>query len=92
VAAGAGRADLLAYLAQAELERGRFSKAAAHARRAVALDPNLAEAYAYLGFAQSEAGRKREALTAYRQYLELAPRGRYAEDVRAIVRAGAGEH
>jgi hypothetical protein len=77
--------DLLALLARLELERGAFAKAASRARRAIALDPNLAEAYAYLGFAEAEAGRRREAMAAYRRYLALAPRGSYAEDVRAIV-------
>jgi hypothetical protein len=82
--------DLLALLARLELERGAFAKAATRARRAIALDPNLAEAYAYLGFAEAEAGRRREAMAAYRRYLALAPRGSYAEDVRAIVHENGG--
>jgi hypothetical protein len=93
LAGGAERPDLLALLAELELERGHFAQAAARARRAIALDPKLPEAYAYLGFAEAEAGGRREALAAYRKYLALAPRGRYAADVRAIVRdAGAETH
>jgi hypothetical protein len=52
---------------------------------ALALDPRLAEAYAYLGFAEAEAGRREAALAAYRQYLALAPHGRLAHDIQAIV-------
>ncbi len=84
--AGALRADLFASSAERALEGGDFAKAAARARRALILDPKLAEAYAYLGFAEGEAGRERQAAIAYRRYLSLAPAGRFADDVRAILR------
>ena len=64
-----------------------YSRARSWARKALALDPRLPEAYAYLGFVEDQAGRRDEAMTAYRLYLELAPRGRYADDIRSIVAA-----
>jgi DNA-binding response OmpR family regulator len=77
---------IAATLAHAELDRGNNASAGEWARKAVGLDPTLAEAYAYLGFVAEEAGRRREARSAYRRYLELAPRGPYAQDITAILR------
>jgi CheY-like chemotaxis protein len=77
--------DLMAILAHAELDRGNYDRARKWARRALALDPRLADAHAYLGFIEDQAGRRDQAMAAYRAYLRLAPRGRYAEDIRAIV-------
>jgi DNA-binding response OmpR family regulator len=79
-------AVIAATLAHAELDRGNNASAGEWARKAVALDPTLAEAHAYLGFVAEEAGRRREARAAYRRYLELAPRGPYAPDITAILR------
>jgi hypothetical protein len=78
----------MAMLAHAELDRGNFSRAGRWARKALALDPKLPEAYAYLGFVEDQAGRRDQATTAYRAYLRLAPEGQYADDLRAIVGAG----
>ena len=78
-------AGTMAMLAHAELDRGNYSRARSWARKALALDPRLPEAYAYLGFVEDQAGRRDEALAAYRSYLELAPRGRYADDIRSII-------
>jgi CheY-like chemotaxis protein len=83
-----GRADAMAKLAHAELDRGNYNRARGWARKALALDPRLPEAYAYLGFVEDQAGRRDQALSAYRSYLELAPQGRYADDIRAIIDAG----
>jgi CheY-like chemotaxis protein len=77
--------DLMAILAHAELDRGNYDRARKWARRALALEPRLAEAHAYLGFIEDQAGRRDAAMASYRAYLKLAPRGRYAEDIRAIV-------
>jgi Flp pilus assembly protein TadD len=79
-------APIAAMLAHAELDRGNNASAEDWARKAVALDPLLADGYAYLGFVAEEAGRRREARSAYRRYLELAPRGTYAQDINAILR------
>jgi hypothetical protein len=85
LASAGARAAVLGVLARAALEQGRFGRAGELARQALALDPGLAEAYAYLGFAEAEAGRREAALAAYRQYLALAPHGRLAHDIQAIV-------
>jgi hypothetical protein len=80
-------AGAMAMLAHAELDRGNFSRAGRWARKALALDPKLPEAYAYLGFVEDQAGRRDEAMRAYRSYLKLAPEGMYADDLKAIVDA-----
>jgi tetratricopeptide (TPR) repeat protein len=54
----------MAMVAHAELDRGNYSRARSWARKALALDPGLPEAYAYLGFVEDQAGRRDEALTA----------------------------
>ncbi len=81
----ADAADVMVMLAHAELDRGRAGQALAWATKAAAADPNLAEAYVFIGGAEQEAGRRREAKDAYKKYLELAPKGQYANDVRAII-------
>lgn len=72
-------------LAHAELNRGRLSRAGDLADKALALDPGSADAYVIAGGVHQDSGRNREAKAAYRKYLELAPRGRYADELRSIV-------
>jgi DNA-binding response OmpR family regulator len=79
-------AVIASIVAHAELDQGHYDLAGDWARKAVEIDPELAEPYAFLGFVADQAGRDREARTAYRRYLELAPRGPYAEDINAILR------
>jgi tetratricopeptide (TPR) repeat protein len=74
-------------LAHAELNLGRSRQALDHARKAVNLDGGLADAYVIIGGVQQELGNAKEAKTAYLRYLELAPGGRYADDLRAIVQS-----
>jgi Flp pilus assembly protein TadD len=81
----------MAMVAHAELDRGNYSRSRSWARKALALDPGLPEAYAYLGFVEDQEGRRDEAMAAYRSYLRLAPDGRYANDIRTIVEAGSSE-
>jgi hypothetical protein len=78
-------ADVMVMMAHAELDRGRPQEALSWAKKAVAVDPKLAEGYVFIGGAEQEAGRKREAKAAYKKYLELAPKGQYATDLRAIM-------
>ena len=78
-------ARIAAILAHAELDQGHFELAGEWARKAVDIDPTLAEPYAYLGFVADQAGRRHEARASYRRYLELAPRGAYAEDITTIL-------
>jgi predicted TPR repeat methyltransferase len=51
----------------------------------VKLDPKLADAYVIIGGVRQDAGDTAEAKAAYKKYLELAPTGQYAADLRAIV-------
>jgi tetratricopeptide (TPR) repeat protein len=78
-------ADILAMLARAEIDLGRAAEARNWARRALRVDRNLADAYVFLGGAEQAMGRHVEAKAAYKKYLELAPTGRHAGELRAIL-------
>jgi Tfp pilus assembly protein PilF len=72
-------------MAHTELNRGRLSQAADLASKALAVDPNVPDAYVIIGGVRQDSGQNAEAKAAYRRYLQLAPHGRYAEDLRSIV-------
>ena len=55
-------------------------------RKALAVNPELSDAYVFVGSAEQQAGHAQAARTAYNKYLELAPKGRYAQDLRAVLR------
>jgi tetratricopeptide (TPR) repeat protein len=74
-------------LAKAELERGRFAQATVWSRKAIAVNPDAAEAYVFAGGAEQNQGHRKAAKEAYLQYLRLAPSGRYAAELRTIVRS-----
>jgi cytochrome c-type biogenesis protein CcmH/NrfG len=78
-------AELAVMLARTEFERGRARQALDWAKKAVALDAERAEAYVYLGGAEQAAGRSAAAKAAYKRYLQLAPQGRHAADLRAVL-------
>jgi len=78
-------AELAVVLARTEFERGRARQALDWAKKAVELDAGQAEAYVYLGGAEQAAGRPSAAKAAYRRYLQLAPQGRHAADLRAVL-------
>ncbi|HJX64490.1 MAG TPA: DUF4388 domain-containing protein [Polyangia bacterium] len=78
-------ADIMVILARAELDRGRSGEAWTWAKKALAVNPDLADAYLLLGGAEQEAAHPAEAKAAYKRYLELAPTGRHARDLRAIL-------
>jgi hypothetical protein len=78
-------AELAVMLARTEFERGRARQALDWAKKAVALDAERADAYVYLGGAEQAAGRAAAAKAAYRRYLQLAPQGRHAADLRAVL-------
>lgn len=78
-------AELAAMLAQHEFELGHAQRALTWAGKAIALDERHAEAYVFLGGAEQALGRGAAARTAYLRYLALAPRGRYAADLRAVL-------
>ncbi len=84
--AGGENGALLMKLARLQLERlGLVGPAAKTLRRAVKLDPKLAEARYYLGLALKDLGRNAEAKGEFRQYLTLAPQGEFAEDARRYI-------
>jgi len=78
-------ADILVMLARAEIDLGRAAEARNWARRALRVNRNLADAYVFLGGAEQAMGRPAEAKAAYKKYLELAPTGRHAGELRAIL-------
>jgi len=84
-AADPGAADVAVALAKTEFDRGRSAQAFVWGKKAIAADPNAAEAYVFIGGAEQNAGHGKAAKEAYKRYLQLAPGGRYASDLRAIV-------
>jgi tetratricopeptide (TPR) repeat protein len=78
-------ADVAVMLAKTEFDRGRARQALDWAKKAVAIDENHADAYVYMGGAEQAAGHSAAAKSAYKRYLQLAPRGRFAADLRAVL-------
>ena len=78
-------AEVAVMLAKTEFDRGRPRQALDWAKRAVAIDVDHADAYVFLGGAEQAAGHSAAARTAYKRYLQLAPQGRYAADLRAVL-------
>ncbi len=86
--AGGTNATLALAIAHAEHAHGSATAAADWARRALALDPTVAEAYVLIARADLKTGHDDDARAAYRRYLELAPRGWHQREAREAVRAG----
>ena len=84
-AADPSAADIAVALAKTEFDRGRTAQALVWGKKAIIADPNTADAYVFVGGAEQSAGHGKAAKEAYRRYLQLAPSGRYASDLRAIV-------
>jgi tetratricopeptide (TPR) repeat protein len=84
-AADPSAADIAVVLAKIEFDRGKSAQAASWSHKAIAADPNMADAYVFIGGAEQNAGHRKAAKDAYKRYLQLAPGGRYAADLRAIV-------
>jgi hypothetical protein len=84
-AADPSAADIAVALAKIEFDRGKSAQAASWSHKAIAADPNTADAYVFIGGAEQNAGHRKAAKDAYKRYLQLAPGGRYAADLRAIV-------
>ncbi len=80
-------AEVAVMLAKTELDRGRFRPALEWARKALAIDDQQADAYVFVGGAEQAFGHRAAAKSAYQRYLELAPKGRYAADLRAVLRS-----
>jgi CheY-like chemotaxis protein len=71
--------------AHALLNRNRRREALVWAEHAVKLDPKLPDSYVIIGGVHQDRGELAEAKRAYKRYLELAPTGAYAADLRAIL-------
>lgn len=84
-AADPAAADIAVALARIEFDRGRVAQSSTWSKKALAADPNAADAYVFIGGAEQSAGHDKAAKEAYKHYLQLAPGGRYAGDLRAIV-------
>ena len=72
-------------LGDAYLEGDQLHNAVKPLRQASQLDPKSARAQLLLGTVFQGLGREKEAVLAYKRYLELEPHGEFAGDVRAIV-------
>ncbi len=79
-------AAALAGLARIDLDRGAAKPALAGAKRALALDPKLPDAYLIEGFAAQQLGDRSGAKAAYQHYLELQPKGEYSSEIRSVLR------
>ena len=79
-------AALALAIAHAEHADMRLAESAQWAKRALALDATAAEAYVLIARAEMKSGNHDGARTAYRHYLELAPRGWHQAEARAAVR------
>jgi Tfp pilus assembly protein PilF len=74
-------------VAQAQHRRGHLATAADWARKALALDANIPEAFVIVARAELGADHDRAADDDYRRYLALAPRGWHAAEARRALRA-----
>ena len=77
--------DVLTRLAEIALNRGQERVAMRLASAALAADPGFADAYVIVGSLEQGANRNQQARAAYTRYLKLAPSGRFASDLRAIL-------
>jgi tetratricopeptide (TPR) repeat protein len=73
-------------LGNAYYEIDALDAALVHLEKARALAPDDPQAFVLLGAAYQSAGRTRDAVDAYERYLQLAPTGRFARDVRGILK------
>jgi Flp pilus assembly protein TadD len=74
LAAGQDSALLRYTLGGAYLKEKRYAPAIEHLRKAVELDPEYSAAWKSLGKVLAEAGERAEAVSAYRQGVEVAER------------------
>ena len=70
---------------------GELERALGHYRSALALQPNYPEAIYARAVVLARQKRFEEAAKAYREYVELAPEGLYANAVRKVLRVYKAE-
>jgi hypothetical protein len=80
-------ATLFLGLAQSAHARNHLAEAGEWAKRAIALDPSLAEAFIIQAHAEARVGNTATAARDFRRYLSLAPRGWHANEARKALRA-----
>jgi predicted Zn-dependent protease len=80
-------ATLFLGLAQSAHARNRLAEGGEWAKRAIALDPSLAEAFIIRAHAEERAGDSGAAARDLRRYLSLAPRGWHAKEARKALHA-----
>lgn len=73
-------------LGNAYYEIDALDAALVHLEKARALSPADPQVYVLLGAAYQSANRTADAVDAYERYLQLAPSGRFARDVRGILK------
>jgi CheY-like chemotaxis protein len=78
--------EAMVLLGQVYCDKGQGKKALTLVDRALALEPGHADAYLVKGIAEQALGNKPAAKAAYSEYLKLAPKGKNAEELRAILR------
>jgi CheY-like chemotaxis protein len=78
-------AEAHGFLAHALFNRNHRRESLVEAERAVKLNPQWADAYVIIGGVHQDAGEMDDARRAYQRYLDLDPRGQYANDLRTIV-------
>jgi Flp pilus assembly protein TadD len=76
----------LVLLSNLLIEEGEIDKALAPARRAAFIDSEFPDAHLALGVVRQERGNLEGALDSYSRYLELQPKGQYAESIRREVK------
>jgi protein O-mannosyl-transferase len=73
-------------LGNAYYELDTNDAALVHLEKARAIAPRDAQVHLLLGAVYQSSGRKEDAITAYKRYLEIAPEGKYARDVKGILK------
>ncbi len=73
-------------LGNAYYELDTLNPAIVHLEKARALSPNDPQVHVLLGTAYQSAGRTTDAIKSYERYLALAPDGKFARDVRGILK------
>lgn len=86
-ASGAGPADAGAVFNQGVIlwNSGKIAEAKVQFEKAVATDPNMAEAHYWLGMANLNEGKIPEAVGFFEKYVELAPEGQYAAQAKGVI-------
>ena len=73
-------------LGNAYYELDNLAAALVHLERARTLAPKDPQVFVHLGAVYQSSGRKADAVRAYERYLDLAPDGKFARDVKGILR------